>query len=83
MVKGYETMRTDKINYSCDDCNAHAVFRSDEKARKAGWAVARDSVTCWCPNCAPAHRLGGANGKSTAPHKRKPPQGYEQLKIEV
>jgi len=40
-------MRTDKINYKCDDCREReAIFRSDEKARKAGWALARDNVTC-------------------------------------
>ena len=74
-------MRIEKINYYCDDCNAYAVFRSDEKARKAGWAVARGGVTCWCPECAPAHRLGGANGKNTAPAKWHP--DFEQLKINV
>ena len=77
-------MRTDKINYACDDCNeAFAVFRSDEKARAAGWAVARDNVTCWCPECAPAHRLGGANGKRTPSKRWQLPKGYEQLKIEI
>ncbi len=76
-------MRTDKINYTCDDCKEnHAVFRSDEKARKAGWAVARDNVTCWCPECAPVHRLGGANGKTNAP-RRWLPKDYEQLSIDV
>ena len=80
-------MRTDKINYTCDDCKEkHAVFRSDEKARKAGWAVARDNVTCWCPECAPVHRLGGANGKRTVRASTRRgwlPNGFEQLKIEV
>lgn len=75
-------MRTDKIKYRCDDCHESAVFRSDEKARKAGWAVARDNVTCWCPECAPAHRLGGANGKTNAP-RRWLPKDYEQLSIDV
>lgn len=75
-------MRTDKINYTCDDCHESAVFRSDEKARKAGWGIKRDNVTCWCPECAPAHRLGGANGKRT-PCRRTLPIGFEQLKIEI
>ena len=78
-------MRTDKINYACDDCKtAFAVFRSDEKARAAGWAVARDNKTCWCPECAPAHRLGGANGKHKNARPRPwLPKGYEQLSIDV
>jgi hypothetical protein len=75
-------MRTDKINYTCDDCHESAVFRSDEKARKAGWGIKRDNVTCWCPECAPAHRLGGANGKRIT-RRHILPKGYEQLKIEV
>ena len=76
-------MRTDKINYFCDDCKtARAVFRSDEKARAAGWGIKRDNVTCWCPECAPAHRLGGANGKRT-PRRRTLPTGFEQLKFNV
>ncbi|MDE7182597.1 MAG: hypothetical protein K2O41_06190 [Clostridia bacterium] len=77
-------MRTDKINYACDDCKeAFAVFRSDEKARAAGWGIKRGGVICWCPECAPAHRLGGANGKRTPSKRWQLPKGYEQLKIEI
>ncbi len=75
-------MRTDKINYTCDDCHESAVFRSDEKARKSGWALARDNVTCWCPSCAPAHRLGGANGKRIT-RRHKLPNSFEQLQFNI
>jgi len=77
-------MRTDKINYDCDDCReAHAVFRSTDAARASGWGLARDNKTCWCPECAPAHRLGGANGKRTTAPRQWLPKGCEQLKLEV
>lgn len=75
-------MRTDKINYTCDDCKAQAIFKSYKKARADGWALAADYITCYCPECAPAHRLGGANGKSAAP-KKWLPDGFEQLSLEI
>ncbi len=76
-------MRTDKINYACDDCREkQAIFKSYKAARAAGWGMARDNKTCWCPECAPAHRLGGANGKTTAPRQWLP-DGFEQLKITI
>ncbi|MDE7181505.1 MAG: hypothetical protein K2O41_00550 [Clostridia bacterium] len=73
-------MRND-INYTCDDCHETAVFRSYKKARAAGWAISKDYKNCYCPECAPAHRLGGANGKRTTPRQWLP-EGFEQLKIE-
>ena len=79
-------MRTDKINYACDDCRENtAVFKSYKKARESNWALARDGVTCWCPECAPAHRLGGANSKKRTNNNVQQwlPEGLEQLKIEV
>lgn len=73
-------MRTDNINYICDDCHKKAVFKSYKKARATGWAISRDYKTCFCPECAPAHRLGGANGKKSA-DKNSLPDGFEQLSI--
>lgn len=52
------------IIYICDDCREQAAFRSYKKARAAGWALAADYKNCYCPKCAPPHRLGGANGRS-------------------
>lgn len=76
-------MRINKIFYDCDDCRtARATFKSYVKARAAGWAISRDSETCYCPECAPAHRLGGANGKHTKPRKWLP-DGFEQLEIKI
>ncbi len=69
--------------YVCDDCGAVGEFTSYVKARGAGWAISRDYSNCYCPECAPAHRLGGANGKTKPAHKWQPPQGYEQLKLDV
>ncbi len=74
-------MRTDKINYTCDDCKAQAIFKSYKKARAEGWAVGEDYIACYCPECAPAHRLGGANGKSTL--KKWLPDGFEQLSFDI
>lgn len=68
--------------YVCDDCGTSAEFTSYIKARGAGWAISRDYKTCYCPECAPPHRLGGANGKHTKP-KQWLPKGYEQIKIEI
>lgn len=70
------------INYTCDDCHVKAVFKSYKKARADGWAVAGNYKNCYCPECAPPHRLGGAKGKSTAP-RRWLPEGYEQIKLDV
>lgn len=75
-------MRTEKINYTCDDCGVFAVFKSYVKARQNGWAVGRDNKACYCPECAPPHRLGGANGKTNAPRQWLP-KGFEQLEIEI
>lgn len=69
--------------YICDDCGTVGEFSSYIKARAANWAISRDYKTCFCPECAPPHRLGGANGKTNAPAKWQPPQGFEQLKIEI
>lgn len=74
-------MRID-INYTCDDCHEKAVFRSYKKARAANWAISKDYKNCYCPECAPAHRLGGANGKRS-PSKSWLPNGFEQLSIEI
>ncbi len=75
-------MRTEKINYCCDECETVATFASKEKARAGGWAIARDNKICYCPDCAPFHRLGGANGKRTAP-RRWLPEGWEQLSFKT
>lgn len=76
-------MRVDKINYTCDDCkNVHTTFKSRNAALAAGWAVARDYTKCYCPTCAPSHRLGGANGKHKRPQQLRLPKGYEQITLE-
>lgn len=74
-------MRID-INYDCDDCHVTAVFKSYKKARAAGWAVGGNYENCYCPECAPPHRLGAAKKKNNPP---KPwlPDGFEQLSIEL
>lgn len=71
------------IIYTCDDCReAQATFKSYKKARAAGWALAADYTTCYCPECAPPHRLGGANGKTTTA-RHWLPKGCEQLEIKI
>ena len=67
--------------YTCDDCKTTGTFSSYLKARAAGWAISRNYQTCYCPECAPPHRLGGANGKTTKPRKWQP--DCKQLQIEV
>lgn len=74
-------MRTEKINYCCDDCNASDTFASKDKARNGGWAIARDNKNCYCPNCAPLHRFGGANGKRTKNNAWYP--NCRQIKLEI
>ena len=68
--------------YLCDDYGTVGEFTSYIKARAAHWAVSRDYSKCYCPECAPAHRLGGANGKRT-PRRHTLPTGFEQLKFEI
>lgn len=54
----------DGRNYICDDCaKASAKFKSYDEARAAGWAVSWERSFCFCPSCAPYHRLGGAKKK--------------------
>ncbi len=78
-----------KINtkpYICDDCGERGEFVSYLKARAANWAISRDYKSCYCPECAPAHRLGGANGKRTTSRgsaRQWLPKGFEQLSIEI
>lgn len=48
--------------YICDDCHTLGKFKSYKAARRAGWAIARDYKTCYCPNCAPMHRNVGCRG---------------------
>ena len=67
--------------YTCDDCGAQAEFTSYLKAREACWAISRDYQSCYCAECAPIHRLGGANGKRTNSQQWLP-EGFEQLKID-
>ncbi len=44
--------------FKCDDCcTTSATFKSVAEARAAGWAIARDNKTCYCPKCAPLHRF--------------------------
>lgn len=54
----------DGRDYACDDCkNAVGRFKSRKAAIKAGWAVSRDYLRCYCPNCAPFRRNVGKTGK--------------------
>lgn len=45
--------------YVCADCRAMKEFKNTPAARSAGWAVARDGQTCYCPKCAPKRRHVG------------------------
>ncbi len=58
----------DGIQYKCDEktgCSCAAVFKSYKKARAAGWSLAKDYKTCYCPKHAAAHQKGNArNGNS-------------------
>lgn len=75
-------MKTSLKKYVCDDCARTGEFSSYIKARASGWAVAKDYSKCYCPNCAPEHRRGGANGKSAKP-KQWLPNGCEQIKLDI
>ncbi len=73
----------DGRTYICDDCNKEvAKFTNYDNARAAGWAVSWERTYCYCPTCATAHRLGGANGKHTKPQQWLP-KGLEQIKIDI
>jgi len=66
-------MRND-IHYKCDEkdingtpvCNCAATFKSYKKARAAGWGLAKDYITCYCPEHAPAHQKGNAKNRKAA-----------------
>lgn len=75
-------MRAEAKVYTCDDCGTRGEFTSYLKARAAEWAISKDYKNCYCPECAPAHRLGGANGKTNAPRQLLP-DGYEQIKLDI
>jgi len=68
--------------YICDDCGTAGTFTGYRYARAAGWAISKQYTKCYCPDCAPAHRLGGANGKHTKPQQWLP-NGFEQIKIDI
>ncbi len=71
--------------YICDDCGATCEFTSYVKARAASWAISRDYSRCYCPMCAPDHRVGGANGKRLKLARRafRPLEGGEQLSFKL
>ena len=64
--------------YKCDDCGRKDEFTSYVKARAADSPISKYYKKCYCPNCAPNHRLGAANNANTGGL----PQGWEQLKID-
>lgn len=51
------------IRFQCDDCGSTDYLVSIEWAREHGWAIARDRVHCYCPDCAPARRNVGCEGR--------------------
>lgn len=69
--------------YKCEDCGTSAEFSSYKKARKAGWAVAKDYKNCYCPACAPDHRRGGANKENSGTALDSWHPDWEQLSIEI
>lgn len=74
--------------YKCDDCGAEAEFTSYKLARTVGkWAVSKDYKNCYCPDCAPDHRKGGANNpkkkQPKATPEGQPAKGFVQVKIEI
>ena len=76
--KGRRVMRPK--TYTCADCGIKGEFITYVDARKADWALSKDYKTCYCPECAPPHRLGGANKKDVEVVQDLG-DGWEQLKI--
>lgn len=72
-------MLTTAKNYVCDDCGAVGTFNGYRQARAAKWAISKCYTKCYCPNCAPDHRRGGAANSNDA---EQLPSGFAQLKIE-
>lgn len=52
----------DGRDYTCNDCGKAARFKSHKAAKAVGWAVARNYINCYCPDCAPARRNVGKYG---------------------
>lgn len=65
--------------YECDDCHCKDEFSSYIKARASGWAVTKDYLKCYCPNCAPERRRGGAKYKQRLISERS--KEFQQLDI--
>lgn len=76
-----EIRYADGRDYVCDDCGKEkARFKNYDEARHtAGWAVSWERTYCYCPKCAPFHRLGGANKPTAATL----PKNGEQLRIGI
>jgi hypothetical protein len=52
-----------KRTYVCDDCQKIVErFRSYQEAITQGWAISRNRIKCYCPNCAPFRRNVGRKG---------------------
>ena len=58
--------------FKCDDCGTQEHFYDISQAREKQWAVARDRIHCYCPNCAPARRYLGCCGRQQT-KRIKPP----------
>lgn len=59
----YKTIVFSCDNAKCKNSKRRQEFVSMEEARSYGWAISRDRVHCYCPDCAPMYRnVGRAYG---------------------
>ena len=64
----------------CADCPNKKVFSARtisgiyDKARDEGWAIDRNNLNKWCPNCAPLHRHVGRRGAART---------FVQIKLDI
>lgn len=78
-----------KINYfklKCDICDKEEIFYNGylthiQSARNKGWAIARNRLNCYCPNCAINMRnIGKETALKIYEIKHKEKKNYENTK---
>lgn len=57
-----EIKMIEKVSYftlTCDNCRKKTEqVKTHQEAREKKWAISRDRKHCYCPKCAPWHRVG-------------------------
>lgn len=49
----YYKIKCDSCGYESEEKFYNSYLNHIQNIRRAGWGVAKDRITCYCPNCKP------------------------------